>query len=107
MNITQEGEIQKQYWAIGKIAEELELPESCIRFWCDEFELHAHRSDNNHRRFTLADISKLSVIKYLLHTEEYTVAGAKKKLASFKWPINASRVEEEVRRQLVRILTAN
>lgn len=104
MNITQEGEVQKQYWAIGKIAEELMLPESCIRYWCHEFGLDAHRSVRNHRRFTLTDIVKLTVIKYLLDTEQYTVAGAKAKLSQFKWPISATRIEDEVKRQLVRIL---
>jgi len=104
MNITQEGEIQKQYWPIRKIAEELELPESCIRYWCQEFDIGLHRSSSNHRQFTLGDFTKLAVVKYLLHEQKYSVSGAKEKLIKFKWPISASRVEEEVRRQLIRIL---
>ena len=104
MNITEEGITQKQYWTIGEVAEQLTLAESNIRFWCDEFELKAHRSTTNHRKFTLADITKLKVIKILVHDQKFTNEGAKEKLAKFKFPMSASRIEEEVRRQLINIL---
>ncbi len=106
MNITAEGNDIKQYWTIGEVAEQLELAESNIRFWCAEFELSAHRSKTNHRRFTLSDITKLKVIKILVHDQKFTNEGAKEKLAKLKFPMSVTRIEQEVKLQLSRIIAA-
>ena len=103
MTITQD--IEKQYWTIGEVAEILQLAESCIRFWCQEFGVGVKRSQANHRRFMLHEITKLHVIKFLLHTEKYSVEGCKSKLKLLKWPMPASRWEQELRNQLARIIT--
>jgi DNA-binding transcriptional MerR regulator len=104
MNITQEGEIQKQYWTIGEVAEQLELAESNIRFWCDEFGLNVHRSKTKHRKFSLSDITKLHVIRILLHEQKFTVEGAKEKLSMLKFPMSMARINQEVRIQLSKII---
>jgi len=80
------------------------VAESCVRYWSEEFELRFHRGKNNHRRFVLQDITKLRVIKFLLHEEKYTVEGCKSKLKLLKWPMPAYRWEQEVRSQLSRIV---
>ena len=105
MNITQE--TQKQYWPIGEVAEMLEVEESTVRWWCQEFKVAPARDNRKFRKFTLHEITMLQTIHYLMKKEKYTTEGAREKLEKFKWPISASRVEEEVKRQLVRIIQAN
>ncbi len=102
MTITQD--IEKQYWSIGEVAEMLGVAESCVRYWCQEFELAAKRSSTNHRKFVLQEITKLHVIQFLMHKEMYSIEGAKSKLKLMKWPMPASRWEQEVRTQLARIV---
>lgn len=101
MTITHD--IEKQYWTIGEVAEQLQIAESNVRFWCDEFGIELHRK-NNHRKFTLANITKLQVIKILLHEQKFTVEGAKEKLSLLKFPMTAARINQEVRLQLARII---
>lgn len=105
MTITQD--IEKQYWTMGEVADILGVAESCVRYWDKEFEIVHKRSQANHRRFTLNEITKFKVVQFLLHTEKYTVEGSKSKLKLLKWPMPANRWEEVVRVQLARIVAPN
>lgn len=102
MTITQD--IERQWWSVGEVADILGVAESCVRYWSQEFNVDRHRSLANHRRFVLQEITKLQVIKFLLHEEKYTVEGCKSKLKLLTWPIPVDKWEQEVRSQLGRIM---
>lgn len=97
-------EIVRQYWTISEVEQMLRESQSCIRFWCKTFDVGLKRSQSNHYRFMLHEITKLMVIKFLVHIEKYTIEGAKSKLKLLRWPVQADRWEQEVRNQLGRIV---
>jgi len=52
-----------------------------LRFWESEFpQLAPEKSRSGHRIYTEKDIGLVQKIKTLLYDEEYTIAGARKKL---------------------------
>ncbi len=73
--------IQKQYYTIGEVANELELTTSQIRFWETEFkEVSPKKNRKGNRVYTPDDIIVLRRIHYLLKVKQYTINGAKEKL---------------------------
>ena len=71
---------EKRKVRIGELAQTLNIERFVIRFWEKEFELAAERSDGGQRFYNEQDIKKFSIIKELLYTKKYTIAGAKRYL---------------------------
>jgi len=74
-------ELTKQYYAIGEVAQLLNLNVSQLRFWENEFDvLKPKKTKRGDRLFTKQDIRYIKLIHHLLKEKGYTVEGAKKKL---------------------------
>jgi DNA-binding transcriptional MerR regulator len=54
--------ITKRYWLMGDLEGLFNLSGSAIRYYCQYFSITPMRSRNNYRRFTRADVDKLSTI---------------------------------------------
>ena len=64
---------------IGEAAKLVGVEAYVLRFWETQFPfIHPKQLHSRHRYYTQADIEKLKVVKRLLHTEGYTIAGARK-----------------------------
>lgn len=74
--------IEKVYFSIGEVSLILGLAESKIRFWLTVFNIDSHiKRSHGQRRFRVDDVNKLTEIKRLIHSELYTIPGAKRQLA--------------------------
>jgi DNA-binding transcriptional MerR regulator len=69
---------------IGQLADYLSLEQSVIRFWEKEFGITASRSPGGQRFYKDNDIKKFELIKSLLYTQGFTIAGARKHLQELK-----------------------
>lgn len=67
---------------IGDAARFLDVPAHTLRFWEKEFQfyLNPQRTEGRQRRYDEDSIQRLSRIKYLLKSEGYSIAGAKRVL---------------------------
>jgi DNA-binding transcriptional MerR regulator len=80
-----EKKVEKLYYAIGEVAEMLEVPISTVRFWENEFDiLKPMKNKKGNRLFTQTDIKNLKIIHHLVKEEGMTLSGAKKRLSE-KW----------------------
>ena len=76
--------ISKQKFRIGELASRLEIERFVIRFWEKEFSIKGYRSDGGQRFYDDKDLKKFELIKDLLYTKGFTIAGAKKYLKEHK-----------------------
>jgi DNA-binding transcriptional MerR regulator len=68
----------KKYYAIGEVAQLLDVSTSMIRFWEKKFpSLRPHKNKQGMRRYTQADIAQLRNIHQLVKKQGYTLQGAK------------------------------
>ncbi|MDF9794844.1 DNA-binding transcriptional MerR regulator [Catalinimonas alkaloidigena] len=73
-----EKEIEKKYFSIGEVAEQLNIAPSQIRFWEGEFDvIKPQKNRNGKRQFTKEDIEKLKMVYHLVKEKGYTLQGAK------------------------------
>lgn len=72
----------REYYRLGEVARWLGVAPHAVRFWSDEFALFlpAQRNKSDHRVFSRKQALMLGVIRELLYTELYTIAGAKRQL---------------------------
>ncbi|MDH3973661.1 MAG: MerR family transcriptional regulator [Deltaproteobacteria bacterium] len=74
---------EKKYFKIGEVSKITGLEPHVLRFWESEFRALSPRKDSgNQRLYTRNDIETIIYIKKLLYQENYTIAGAKKKVDS-------------------------
>ncbi|MFY8021471.1 MAG: MerR family transcriptional regulator [Bacteroidia bacterium] len=74
-------EIEKLYFTIGEVAEELKLSPSLIRFWEKEFsELSPRKTSKGTRKYSKEDKETIKLIYQLVKVEGHTLSGAKEKL---------------------------
>lgn len=82
--IIREGELAKKHaYRIGEVAHWLRVETFVVRYWQDEFgsELGGvERSKRGQRVFSRRQALTFGVIQTLLHTELYTIEGAKRQL---------------------------
>ncbi len=71
----------KIFFKIGEVGKLLEVEPYVLRYWEREFLLNPKRSRSGQRLYRHGDVERLLRIKRLLHTEGYTIAGAKKVIA--------------------------
>jgi len=80
-----EQKVEKLYYAIGEVAEMLNVPVSTVRFWENEFDiLKPMKNKKGNRLFTQTDVRNLKIIHHLVKEEGMTLEGARKKLSG-KW----------------------
>ena len=70
----------KLYFRIGEVAELVGVEPHVLRYWETEFRMRPHRSSSGHRLYRKKDIQRFLRIRRLLHTEGFTIAGARKAL---------------------------
>ncbi|MBK9147552.1 MAG: MerR family transcriptional regulator [Flavobacteriales bacterium] len=106
--------IEKIYWTIGEVAEELGVANSSIRFWEKEFGAFTpKRTSRGDRLYSREQIEQLRTIQHLVKEEGFTIHGAKEKLKRGfepeRAPLEAGAVRERlliVRRKLVELRNA-
>lgn len=73
--------IEKLYWSIGEVAEQLGVNTSLIRYWEKEFgTLKPKRTGKGDRLYTKKDIEQLQKIQHLVKEKGFTLQGAREQL---------------------------
>ncbi|MBR07825.1 MAG: MerR family transcriptional regulator [Rickettsiales bacterium] len=73
-----EKEIEKKYFTIGEVADELGVATSLIRFWEGEFDIiKPKKNRKGNRQFTKDDIRNVKLIYYLVKEKGFTLQGAR------------------------------
>ncbi|MDZ4744823.1 MAG: MerR family transcriptional regulator [bacterium] len=75
------GAIQKLYYSITEVSKIVGEEQHVLRYWEREFaQLRPQKNRAGNRVYTQRDLAMLRVIRRLLRSERYTVAGAKEYL---------------------------
>ena len=70
--------IEKKYYSIGEVAEELDVATSLIRFLESEFDIiKPKKNRKGNRQFTKEDIENVKIIYHLVKERGFTLQGAK------------------------------
>lgn len=73
-----EKEIEKKYYTIGEVADELGVATSLIRFWEGEFDnIKPKKNRKGNRQFTKTDLQNVKLIYHLVKEKGYTLQGAR------------------------------
>jgi DNA-binding transcriptional MerR regulator len=76
---------KKTYYSISEVCTKTSLEPHVLRYWESEFaQLRPKKNRAGNRAYRDKDIEVIRYIKYLLYEEQYTIPGAKKKLAESK-----------------------
>src|SRR5262245_66458684 len=71
----------KLYFRIGEVAQLVGVKPYVLRYWESEFSIvRPGKSSARHRLYRRKDVEMLLEIRRLLHTERYTIEGAKRRL---------------------------
>ncbi len=71
----------KFYYTIGEVCNLLELKAHVLRYWEKEFpQLNPRKVTGRNRRYNQDDINLIKKIKYMLHTQRFTIEGVRQKL---------------------------
>ena len=77
----------KLYFRIGEAAKLVGVKPYVLRYWESEFSiLRPGKTRARHRLYRRKDVETLLEIKRLLHTERYTIEGAKRRLRGDRLP---------------------
>ncbi len=71
----------KLYFRIGEVSELVGVEPHVLRYWETEFRMRPHRSSSGQRLYRKRDIGRFLRIRKLLHSEGFTIAGARKVLS--------------------------
>ena len=78
-----EKEIEKKYFTIGEVADELGVATSLIRFWEGEFDnIKPKKNRKGNRQFTKDDLQNVKLIFHLVKEKGYTLQGARDYIAN-------------------------
>ena len=73
----------KLYFKIGEVAKMANVPTHVLRYWESEFaEIKPKRANSKQRLYRRQDVELILKVKTLLHEQGYTIAGARKFIAS-------------------------
>lgn len=76
-----EKSIEKQFWTIGEVAQDLGVNTSLIRYWEKEFgTIRPKRTGRGDRSYTRKDIDLLKRIQHLVKEKGFTLQGAREQL---------------------------
>ena len=77
--------MEKKYYSIREVADQLKVPQSTLRFWEKEIHiLQPGKSAGGTRRYVQKDIDLLKQIKFLIEDQHLTLAGVNERLASHR-----------------------
>lgn len=77
----------KLYFKIGEVGKLADVPTHVLRYWESEFTaIRPKRANSNQRLYRREDVELILKIKSLLHEQGFTIAGAKKMLATNERP---------------------
>lgn len=76
--------MSKRQYRIGDLAKELKIKKFVLRFWEKELNIKPSRSAGGQRFYEEEDFETFKLIKSLLYERKFTLAGAKKELATLK-----------------------
>ena len=83
------------YFKIGEVAKIVGVKPYVLRYWETEFSMiRPGKTRSKHRLYRRRDVETLLEIKRLLHTERYTIEGAKRCLKTPQRPAPAARKEQ-------------
>lgn len=91
----------KLYFRIGEVAELVGVEPHVLRYWEGEFRMRPHRSSSGQRLYRKKDIARFLKIRKLLHSEGFTIAGARKALSGAGKPSTESEVDLDKLRDAV------
>ena len=88
-----EKQIEKLYYTIGEVSQELDVNASLVRFWAGKFPefIKPARNKKGNRLFTARDMANFKVIYYLVKECGMTLEGAHKRMKD-----NISGVDKRV-----------
>ena len=93
--------LEKRFYRIGEVARITGVKPHVLRYWESEFRWMAPpKGRSQQRRYRPRDIRIIQLIKRLLHTERFTVAGARKRLREMG--IDKALDSEELEASLLR-----
>lgn len=102
--------IERMYWTIGEVADDLGVNASLLRYWEKEFgTLRPKRTNRGDRLYNRQDIEQLRRIQHLVKDKGFTLQGAKGQLRKAEVlevpeaPPSIAPPVEEVRSVLLRI----
>ncbi len=73
--------VERLYWPIGEVAEQMGVNTSLIRYWEKEFGMiRPKRTGRGDRLYTTKDIDLLKRIKHLVKEQGFTLQGAREQL---------------------------
>ena len=82
---TKDSNDTQQYFRIGEVAERVGVKPYVLRYWESEFrQLDPEKSRMKQRLYSRQDLALVELIARLLHTERYTIEGARKVIAELK-----------------------
>ena len=71
----------KEYYSIGEVCDLTELKPHVLRYWETQFSaLKPTKNKGGNRVYRRKEIKLVHLIRHLLHTERYTIEGARQKL---------------------------
>lgn len=75
--------MQKFFYSIGEVAEQLSEPTSLVRYWSNYFEkyLKLTRSAKGNRNFHKEDLELMKRIHFMVKTEGFTLDGVMRQLS--------------------------
>lgn len=75
----------KLFYTIGEVASLARVKPYVLRYWETEFEqLRPKKTPTGQRAYRKRDVEIALTIKRLMHDEQYTIAGARKRLAELE-----------------------
>ena len=85
--------VEKLYYTIGEVSQELDVNASLVRFWAGKFPefIKPARNKKGNRLFTAKDMANFKVIYYLVKERGMTLEGAYKRMKD-----NISGVDKRV-----------
>ena len=90
--------MDKIYYSIREVADQLKVPQSTLRFWEKEIDLlKPAKSKGGTRRYVQKDIDLLHQIKFLIEEQHLTLAGVNERLSNH-------REEDEKRMKIIQHL---
>lgn len=90
--------MDKIYYSIREVADQLKVPQSTLRFWEKEIDLlEPAKSKGGTRRYVQKDIDLLHQIKFLIEEQHLTLAGVNERLSNH-------REEDEKRMKIIQHL---
>lgn len=97
LNWPDELERDKLYYSIGEVADALDLQQSTLRYWEDEFSvLNPDSSPGGQRRYRQEDVKTVMRVKHLLRHEKFKIEGAKQKLKDWDSYQSTAKITQSI-----------